>query len=331
MKCGRLLILNFLFSFLFFILLSCDDNSIVLSLAEYREETHPTTIAEHYFAKLVEQRTQGRVKIEIFSNGSLYKTYDEVLSALVKGEICFARVPCPFFKDIVPEMDVIQLPYLYRDQNHADKVLYGEIGNSILNKLTESGYGFVGLAYFDTGINSIYMKEKISTVEEVQGLKFYVRKNSVTSDMFKQFGGQVIEKKGYWQLEENLQNNLVDGAEGNWLDYLYNGFYKIAPYYVQTKHTVVPDIFIGSQQKLNKLTEQDYKIVLECAEETRKFQKEKFNICELDSEVKVREKGVEIVELSQENRESCKRIAESLYPKYAAGYEDLMKKIEETK
>ena len=106
----------------------------VLTLSEVHAEGYPTTLADYEFARLVEERTEGRIKIDVYSGGTLYGEETGSIEALQIGDLAFARVSASPVASYVPALNVIQLPYLYRDGEHMWQVLNGEIGQQMLVK-----------------------------------------------------------------------------------------------------------------------------------------------------------------------------------------------------
>ena len=122
-----------------------------LTLSEVHAEGYPTTLADQEFARLVEERTEGRIKVEVFPGGTLYGEETGSIEALQIGDIAFARVSASPVASYVPALNVIQLPYLYRDGEHMWEVLNGPIGQDMLEEIQASGSGLVGLCYYDAG------------------------------------------------------------------------------------------------------------------------------------------------------------------------------------
>ena len=141
--------------------------TVTLRLSEVHAEGYPTTLADQEFARLVEERTEGRIKIEVYSGGTLYGQETEAIEALQQGSIAFARVSASPVASYVPALNVIQLPYLYRDGDHMWSVLNGEIGQGFLDAVQASGSGLIGLCYYDGGSRNFYTTKPVHCVADL--------------------------------------------------------------------------------------------------------------------------------------------------------------------
>src|SRR5690606_7389235 len=117
---------------------------IKLKLSEVHIAGYPTTLADQEFARLVKEKTNGRIEIEVYYGGTLYGSEPEAIEDMVIGELGFARVSASPVSEFVPELNAIQLPYLYKNANHMWAVLNGKIGQDMLNKIQTSGSGLIG-------------------------------------------------------------------------------------------------------------------------------------------------------------------------------------------
>ena len=105
-------------------------SATTLKLSEVHAEGYPTTLADQEFARLIEERTEGRIKVEVYSGGQLYGEETGAIEALQLGDIAFARVSASPVASYVPALNAIQMPYLYKNADHMWAVLDGEIGRS---------------------------------------------------------------------------------------------------------------------------------------------------------------------------------------------------------
>ena len=123
----------------------------VLTYAENQPEDYPTTKGAWYFADLVRQRTGGKVVVQVKAGGE-YGTEDEVWQQLQFGGIDLARLSLSALADDLPKLNVLMLPYLYRDDAHMRRVLDGDLGEEFLQVF--GGQGCVGLSWYDAGARS---------------------------------------------------------------------------------------------------------------------------------------------------------------------------------
>ena len=309
---------------------SSESDQIVLTLSEVHAEGYPTTLADYEFARLVEERTEGRIKIDVYSGGTLYGEETGSIEALQIGDLAFARVSASPVTSYVPALNVIELPYLYRDGEHMWQVLNGEIGQQMLADIEESGSGLVGLCYYDAGARNFYTTTPVNSVEDMAGLKIRLQNNPMMVEMVQLLGGNGVTGIGPNDVYSAIQQGTIDGAENNWPTYESMGDYQVAPYFVLDGHTRVPEILLASKAVLDTLDPADVEIIKECAKETQAYEIEQWALREQSSEEKVTAEGVVVAELTPEQIAAFQERMQPLYAKYGAGYEDVIEQIQNT-
>ncbi len=309
---------------------SKEGGQTVLTLSEVHAEGYPTTLADYEFARLVEERTEGRIKIEVYSGGTLYGEETGSIEALQIGDLAFARVSASPVASYVPALNVIQLPYLYRDGEHMWQVLNSEIGQNMLDEIQASGSGLVGLCYYDAGARNFYTKTPVTCVEDMAGLKIRLQNNAMMVEMVQLLGGNGVTGIGPNDVYSAIQQGTIDGAENNWPTYESMGDYQVAPYFVLDGHTRVPEILLASETVLETLDPADVEIIKECAKETQAYEIEQWALREQSSEEKVTSEGVTVTELSADELAKFQERMTPIYEKYGAGYEDLIAQIQNT-
>jgi len=154
-----------------------DVKPIVLRLAETHSADFPTTQGDYEFASLVEQRSNGRIKIEVYPGAQLGEER-AVIEQVQFGAIDFTRVsisPLAAFSD---NFNALQMPYLYRNSDHMWKVLNSKVGDDFLESLVPAG--FYGLSWFDSGARSFYNSVKpVHSVADLKGLKIRVQESAL--------------------------------------------------------------------------------------------------------------------------------------------------------
>ena len=302
----------------------------VLTLSEVHAEGYPTTLADYEFARLVEERTEGRIKIDVYSGGTLYGEETGSIEALQIGDLSFARVSASPVASYVPALNVIQLPYLYRDGDHMWQVLNGPLGQQMLEDIQASGSGLVGLCYYDAGARNFYTTTPVNSVEDMKGLKIRLQNNPMMVEMVQLLGGNGVTGIGPNDVYSAIQQGTIDGAENNWPTYESMGDYQVAPYFVLDGHTRVPEILLASKAVLDTLDPADVEIIKECAKETQAYEIEQWALREQSSEEKVTAEGVVVAELTPEQIAAFQERMQPLYAKYGAGYEDVIEQIQNT-
>ena len=309
-----------------------------LKLSEVHAEGYPTTLADREFARLVEERTEGRIHIEVYSGGTLYGEETGAIEALQLGDIAFSRVSASPVSSYVPAMNAIQMPYLYRNADHMWAVLDGEIGQSMLAQIEESGSGLVGLCWYDAGARSYYTTRRVTCVADMKGMKIRMQNNAMMVDMTNVLGGTGVTGIGPNEVYSAIRQGTIDGAENNWPTYQNMGDYEAAPYYVLDEHTRVPEVLLASAAVLSELDPADVEIIRAAAKDTQEYEKQKWAEKEKAAEEIVRAAGCTITELSAEAYAEFQQAmtapsdalgGQSLYEKYGSAYKDVIDAITE--
>ena len=322
------------------VLCAATAGAVTLKLSEVHAEGYPTTLADQEFARLVEERTDGRIKIDVYSGGALYGEETGAIEALQLGDLAFSRVSASPVSSYVPAMNAIQMPYLYKNADHMWAVLNGEIGQKMLSEVQASGSGLVGLCWYDAGARSYYTNKPVTCVEDMKGLKIRMQNNRMMVAMTNVLGGVGVTGIGPNEVYSAITQGTIDGAENNWPTYQNMGDYEAAPYYVLDKHTMVPEILLASEAVLADLDEVDVEIIKACARETQEFEKQKWAEKEASSEQIVRAAGCTITELTPEAfaefQDAMTRPVtgvegiddgKSLYEMYGGAYQDVIDAI----
>ncbi len=270
---------------------AASDAPIVLRLADNQPEGYPTVIGDLEFARLVEERSNGRIRIEVYHGGQLGDE-KSAIEQVQFGGIDFTRVSISPLSNFNSALNALQMPYLYRNSDHMWKVLNGEIGEYFLNSLTESG--FVGLTWQDSGARNFYNSVKpIYTVDDLKGMKIRVQESTLMMGMVSALGA-VPTPMPYGDVYSALQTKVIEGAENNWPSYDTSSHFEVAKYYSIDEHTRVPEIIIASKITMDKLSKADQELIKQAAKESTPVQVAAWAAKEKVSEDKVRAAGVQV-------------------------------------
>lgn len=304
---------------------------IKLKLSEVHIAGYPTTLADQEFARLVKEKTNGRIEIEVYHGGTLYGSEPEAIEAMVIGELGFARVSSSPVSEFVPEMNAIQLPYLYKNADHMWAVLNGKIGQDMLNKVQSSKSGLIGLAWYDSGSRCFYLTKKATTPKDMAGLKIRMQDNKMMCRLVELLGATPVTGIGPNDIYSNIMSGVLDGAENNWPTYHTKGDYKAAKYYILDHHTRVPEILLASESALKnaRVTAKDMDIIKECAKATQEFEIKEWAKMEKKSEEAVRKDGTIVVELTANDMKLFQDAMAPLYKEYGAKYTNIINAIAE--
>jgi C4-dicarboxylate-binding protein DctP len=186
------------------------EQAIVIKFSHVVAEDTPKGRAAAYFAKLVEQRTKGRVKVQVYPNSQLYKDSDEI-AALQKGSVQMLAPSLAKFGQLgLPQFEVFDLPHIFDDYADAHRVTFGPIGKELLNKLQSKG--IVGLAYWDNGFKQMSANKPLRKPEDMKGLKMRVQPSAVLQAQMRTLGA-IPEVMDFSAAYQALKSGAVDGTE----------------------------------------------------------------------------------------------------------------------
>ena len=274
--------------------ISCEKSrdTKVLYLAHTLPQTHPVHKGILEFQRLLESKSNGKLKVKIFPDGQL-GSERESLELLQIGSVAATKVSASILSNFVPEYNVLGIPYLFKDREHQFSVLEGPIGKSILEK--GSKFWLRGLCYYDAGSRSFYTSTKaIRRPEDLKGLKIRVQNNQMAINMVNSMGGAATPM-AYGELYAAIQQGVVDGAENNPPSFVSSNHYEISKYYTLDEHSSVPDVLLIGTKYWNKLSKEERVWVQEAADESAQAQKEYWRESVNESMKLIKDRGVEVI------------------------------------
>ena len=296
----------------------------VFTYAENQAEDYPTTQGAYKFAKLVQEKTNGRIQINVQAEGTLGDE-KSVCEQLQFGGIDFMRISLSLLAEFVPKLNVLQLPYLYRDADHMWQVLDGSIGEDFINSF--EGSNLIALSWYDAGARNFYnSRHSIHKLEDMKGLNMRVQDSDMIISMVEALGANPVPMN-YSEVYQGLQTGEIDGAENNWPSYESTSHYEVAKYMTVDEHNRVPELQLCSQSTWDQLGEQDQKIIKECALESADYERKLWSDREKESKEKVRAGGCQITELSSDEKVKFQEAVKPMYKKYCGDYMDIVDAI----
>lgn len=295
----------------------------VFTYAENQPEGYPTTLGAYRFADLVYERTGGRIKIRVHSSGVLGDEVS-VIEQVQYGGIDFARASIMTMGQFNEKMNVLQLPYLYQDSSHMWKVLDGEIGEEFMDILKDNK--LIALSWYDAGTRHFYTTEPIYSLEDMKGKRIRVAESDLMQTLITALGGVPVPM-AYSEVFSGLEIGKIDGAENNWPSYTFTDHHKIAQYMTLDSHNRIPELQIASEAMWKKLSEEDQKIIKECAIESALYERELWINQEEKSRRAAERAGVVVIDLSEEEMQNFKDALMPLYQEFGQEYRELIERI----
>ena len=271
---------------------STEKKNHTLKLAHGLNTEHPVHKAMFFMAKRVSEISEGKMEIKIYPGGQLgpERTCVELLQI---GSVDMTKVSTAIMEGFVPAYRVLGLPYIFRDKEHAWKVLDGEIGKDMLLEGTDSW--LKGLCFYDAGSRSFYTKDQpVNSPDDLKGLKIRVMKSNTAVQMVRTFGGSPTPIS-WGELYTALQGGVVDGAENNPPSFYLSHHYEVCKYYSLNEHTSVPDILLISTHTWNKLSGKEKEWIKQAIKESVVLQRKLWEEAEKEALKAVSEAGVKII------------------------------------
>ncbi len=303
-----------------------ETDRIVLKAADDHELSYPTTQGLVRMGELLEEWTEGRITVEIYHSAQLGSEKGTIEQTQF-GAIDINRVNLNPVSQIVPELKVFTMPYVFRDADHMRKVLDGEIGQEFLDKLEQAD--LIGLAYYDSGQRSFYNSTKpVRSIEDLKGMKIRVQQADVLIDMVSAVGGSPTPM-AFEEVYTALQTGVIDGAENNFPSYVTKGHYEVAKYYTQDEHSRVPEIVLFSKLGWDGLTPEDQELIRKAATESVAYQRELWAAKVAESVKKAKEAGCEII--TGISKEPFIEAMQEVYEKHVSDQMDVIERIHAVK
>lgn len=304
---------------------SSSGQKLTLRLADIQPADYPTVVGDNEFAKLVSERTNGRITISVYPNAQLgdEKTAIEQVQL---GAIDFGRINASPLASFDKQLNVFNLPYLFSSSDQMWKVLNGPIGDQMLAGLKDSK--MIGLTYYDSGARNFYnTKHPVVHPQDLNGLKIRVQQSDMFIDLVKALGGSPTPM-AYGEVYSALQTGVIDGAENNWPSYYSTNHYQVAKYLTVDEHSRTPELLLASQATWNKLSPDDQKIIMQAAKDSQAVQRKAWTDLE-DKAMKAAQQNGNVI--SKVDISEWQKAVQPLYDKYGKDYTDLINQIRATK
>ncbi len=264
------------------------------------------------FCDEIEKGTAGKYKCQQFPSSALGGER-EMIEAVQLGTQDLVNTSTGPLGNFVPEVKVVDIPFLFRDYDHARKVMDGPIGQDLLKKMPEKG--LIGLAWTENGFRHMTNnKRPINTAEDARGLKVRTMENKVHMDGYKSFG-LLPTPMAFPELFGALQQGTVDGQENPIPVILSSKFAQVQKHLSLTAHVYSPAALILSPKIWTKLTDAEKKLFVEAAQKAAVAQRKKVNEDEANGIALLRKDGMQVIE--KVDGESFRKAVATVYPQFA--------------
>jgi tripartite ATP-independent transporter DctP family solute receptor len=302
---------------------------MVFKAADVHPLGYPTVEAVARMGKKLEEGTKGRLSIQIYPAMQLGGEKEMIEQAQV-GALAIARISVGPMGPLVPELNVFNMPFMFRDVAHMERVIDGPLGDEMLKKLTDHPTaGLIGLAWMNAGTRNVYnSKRPVKSVEDLNGLKIRMMGNPLFVDTMNALGGNGVAM-GMDQLTNALQTGVVDGAENNEPTYVTAQHNRYAKYFSKTGHLIIPELLVFSKRVWTQLSKEDQELITKVAKQAQEEQRTLWYDMEKKSIEEMKKAGVEIVDIADKAAFQAK--VKPVWDKYGGQLAGIIQRIQDVK
>jgi tripartite ATP-independent transporter DctP family solute receptor len=250
----------------------------------------------------------------------------EAIEQAQVGALQIARISVGAVGPVVDDVNVFNMPFVFRDSKHMEAVLDGEIGDELLNKITSNDKTkLVALGWMNAGSRNIYnSKRPVKTLADLKGLKIRMIGNPLFIDTMNALGGNGVAM-GFDQVFSAMQTGVVDGAENNLPSFVAQNHYQVAKYFSMTEHLIIPELLVFSKASWMKLTPEDQALLKKFGREAQLEQRKLWYEAEAKALEKMKEVGTDIV--MSVDKAPFREAVKPVWDKYGAKYAEMTKRI----
>lgn len=275
------------------------EEPILIRFSHVVSPDDPKGLGAEWFKERVEQRLAGKVRVEIYPNSELF-TDEQVFLALLAGDVQIATPSLSKFGAFAPQLQVFDLPFLFKDVEVAHRFQTSETGRRLLEAMRPKG--IQGLAYWDNGLRVISANRALRSPQDAAGLKFRIEDSDVIEAQYRMLDALPV-KLPFKQVYDALQSGLVDAQENSWSNIVSRRLYKLGQHFTETNHSYQGYMVVTSTKFWDGLPREVRaeleKILAEVTEEVNRTAREKAAA----SRKAVIESGADVIELSPVEKE----------------------------
>jgi tripartite ATP-independent transporter DctP family solute receptor len=299
---------------------------LVLKASDVHPAGYPTVEAIQAMGKKLDAATGGRITVQMYASMQLGGEKEAIEQAQI-GALQLARVSVGALGPVVDDLNVFNLPFLFRNTAHMQKVIDGPIGQELLDKVTNNPNAkLVALCWMDAGARSMYdTKKSIKSIDDLKGLKFRVMGNPMFVDMMNDLGGNGVAM-GYDQVFSALQTGVVDGAENNPPSFVFDNHYQVAKHFTLTEHLIVPEILVLSRRSWDGMSADDQALIKKVGREAQGEERVLWDAYEKKAFDKMKEAGIDVEQVS--DKAAFQAAVKPVWDKYGPKYAELIKRIQ---
>lgn len=265
-------------------------DALELKFSHGTNEQNPHHLGAVRFAELVKENTAGEIDVKIFPNSQL-GTGKNVVEGILFGTVGISQPASGVIANWVPELNVINMPFVFRDSAHFDNVFEGPLFDRFSELMAAKGFRLLGM--FTTGERHIMSKEPVFSIDDLKGMKIRAIKNPVHVASFNAFGANATAI-AYTEVYGALQTGVVDGADAANTNYFSQKFYEVAPYWAVVGWLNFANPLIMSEKTFQSLPEGQQKALLNAGKEAARIQRQLTNQSNSDKLAELQAAGAKV-------------------------------------
>lgn len=266
------------------------------------------------FKELVEQKSNGKIEVQLFGDGQLGND-KTMMEALQMGTLDMTLPTTSPVAELSPAFLAFDMPFLFTEPAQAYKVLDGAPGKDVMSTLDEKGIH--GLVYFENGFRNLTnSKHPIKNISDLEGLKIRTMQNPIMLDTFTAWGANPVPM-AFNEVFTALEQKTIDGQENPNVLIYDAGFYEAQKYLTESHHLYSPYLLMIGEKKWKSLSAEDQKLIQECAEEARDYERQLSQKIDTEYLQKMKDKGIQVDELTPDAIQKMKDLSKPIYDNYA--------------
>jgi tripartite ATP-independent transporter DctP family solute receptor len=277
------------------------------------------------YAEAVQEATDGQIQFEIFGNGSLGGER-ELLEAVQLGTLDMSLVTTGVVSNFVPDVTAIEFPFLFRDLEHAYKTLDGEVGQEILDKMSDAG--FKGIAFWENGQRHLANSKKpIRTPDDLKGLKMRTIESEILLDTYSALGTNATPM-AFPEVYGGLQQGVIDGSDFSYGVIWSTNVYEQTQYFSEAGLYYASATLVINEDLYESLPEDLQEVVIDLGKEYANIQRQISQDLEAEQKQNLLDNGVEIISMDDVDIEAFRKKVQPVYEKHEDQYGEYIDKIQ---
>jgi len=300
---------------------------MVIKASDVHPLGYPTVEAVVRMGAKLEKATNGRLTLQMYPQMQLGGEKEMIEQAQV-GALQIARISVGALGPVIDELNVFNMPFIFRDEAHMRKVIDGPIGDELLQKISANPQTrLIALGWMDAGTRNVYSNKPVTKPSDLKGMKVRMMGNPIFVETMNAMGGNGVAM-GFNELYSAMQTGVVDGAENNEPTVLAQNHYQVAKVYSLTGHLIIPEMFVFSKVSWDKLGKDDQVLLRKFSREAQFEQRRLWDEKTAKATEELKAKGVQFVPA---DKQAFFKATQPVRDKYGAKYAALLQRILDTK